>query len=419
MALDLPAVSAVVARLPNAQINLAAWGGVVFPLALLIESPIMMLLAASTALSKDWDSFCRLRRYMMWMGGGLTALHALIAFTPMYDVVAVQLIGAPAEIVEPARLGLRMMLPWTWSIAFRRFHQGVLIRFGHSQAVGAGTVIRLLAEMTVLIAGLLFKIWPGIAVAGAAISAGVLSEALYAGLRVRPVLRDQVRDATPIGEPLMVRSFLQFYIPLAMTSLLLLLTQPIGSAALSRMPLALESLAVWPVITGFVFLLRSPGVAFNEVVVAMLDEPDAVRPLKRFSSLLMACATGLLILVAASPLAKLWFEDLSSLEPTLAALAGQSLWFAFPLPALSVLQSWYQGVILNSRRTRAVTEAVAISLIVISFCLVLGVIWGQSVGLYVGWLSFSLGTSAQVAWLWWRSRGVLGSGDLQDALARS
>jgi hypothetical protein len=60
MAVELPALSAVVARLANQEINLAAYGGVVFPVSLIVESPIIMLLSASTALSKDWDSYLKL-----------------------------------------------------------------------------------------------------------------------------------------------------------------------------------------------------------------------------------------------------------------------------------------------------------------------------------------------------------------------
>jgi hypothetical protein len=111
MAVESPAVSAIVARLAEPQINLAAFGGLVWPLALIIESPILMLLSASTALSKDWDLYLRLRRFTMRAGAVLTALHVLIIFTPPYYTVAVKLIGAPAEIVEPARLGLMVMIP--------------------------------------------------------------------------------------------------------------------------------------------------------------------------------------------------------------------------------------------------------------------------------------------------------------------
>ncbi|MGB2895468.1 MAG: hypothetical protein WBB65_04805, partial [Anaerolineales bacterium] len=145
MAMELPALSAVIARLPNPQINLAAWGGVVFPLSLIIEAPIIMLLAASTALSKDIASYRWLRRFALWAGAVLTLVHIFIAFTPLFDLVVVKLIGAPQEILEAARLGLKLMTPWTFSIAFRRFNQGALIRFGHSQAVSIGTAIRLLA----------------------------------------------------------------------------------------------------------------------------------------------------------------------------------------------------------------------------------------------------------------------------------
>ena len=46
MSVELPALSAVIARLPDPEIHLAAYGGVVFPIALIVESPIIMLLAA-------------------------------------------------------------------------------------------------------------------------------------------------------------------------------------------------------------------------------------------------------------------------------------------------------------------------------------------------------------------------------------
>jgi hypothetical protein len=407
MALELPALSAVVARLPNPQINLAAWGGVVFPLALLVEAPVIMLLAASTALCKDWESYSKIRGYMMAAGAGLTALHILVAFTPLYDVVVVGLIGAPVEIVEPARIGLRLMTPWTWSIAYRRFNQGVLIRFGHSTAVGMGTVVRLSADILILVIGLLVGSMPGIVVAGLAVAAGVMGEAVYAGLRVRPVLRGQVKLAPSVAGPITLRSFLDFYVPLAMTSLLVLLVQPIGSAALSRMPRALESLAIWPVVSGLVFLMRSSGVAYNEVVVALLDEKHMVQHLRRFALLIIGCTTALMILVASTPLSRFWFESFSALDPSMATLARNALWFALPLPGLNALHSWFQGVIVHSRQTRPVTEAVVISLLISVLVLVVGVAWGQVTGLYFGWLAFSIGALVQGVWLWLRSRSAM------------
>ena len=406
MGMELPILSAVVARLVEPEINLAAYGGIVYPLALIIEAPIIMLLAASTALSRDWASYKKLRNYMLLAGGLLTTLHLLVALTPIYYFVAKGLLGAPPEIIEPARIGLIIMTPWTWTIAYRRLNQGVMIRFGHSNIIGIGTGVRL--GMDILVAGVgYFLGLPGIVVATSAVAAGVTSEAIYIGFRVQPVLRVDLKPAPVVQPALTYRAFTAFYLPLVMTSLLTLLLQPMGSAALSRMPRALESLAVWPVVSGFIFMLRSMGVAFNEVVVALLDEPLSTKPLRHFTTLLSVGTTGTLIIIAATPLSRLWLENFSGLSPELAALARNGLWFGILLPALNSIQSWYQGVLLNSGKTRGISEAVALYLFVTGLVLLGGVIWGKTTGLYVGLGAFSFGMLIQTFWLWVRSRPVL------------
>ncbi len=401
-----PLQSAVVARLADAEVNLAAWGGIVFPISLIIEAPIVMLLAASTALSRDWHAYIRLRRFMMVAGAILTALHSLVAFTPLYDIVVDTFLDAPEVIIEPGRIGLMIMLPWTWAIAYRRFHQGVLIRFGHSGAVGKGTVIRLAANGLVLAVGYGFT-WPGIIVASSAVATGVVTEAIYVGWRVRPVLRDQVRVAPRSVEVLSLGDFLRFYVPLALTSLIWLVVQPIGSAALGRMPDALASLAVWPVISGLLFILRSPGVAYNEVVIALLDEPGAAHNLRRFAMWMAAGTTLLVLLLVATPLSYFWFAQLSALPPHLANMARRGLWLAIWLPALSMLLNWYQGTVVNSQHTRGVTEAVILYLLVTIVIQGGGILWGQVPGLYVAVAAFALATLVQTLWLWYRSRPVL------------
>jgi hypothetical protein len=414
MSLEGPAVGAVIARLVNPEINLASYS-IVFSLALIVESPIIMLLAASTVLSKDWDSFTRLRRYMMTAGGLLTTFHLLVAFTPLFDFIVRDVIGAPGEILEPARVGFRILLPWTWSIAFRRFNQGVLIRFGRSQTVGTGTIVRLVANLLVLSIGYLLKNIDGIVVGTSAISAGVMSEAVYAGLAVRPVLRGPLKLVPPVEQPITLRGFFQFYIPLVMTSLLFLLAQPIGNAAVSRMPMALESLAVWPVISGLVFLFRSLGVAYNEVVVALLDEPLASGALWRFTAWLAGLTSIVLFIVTATPIARFWFERISALPPNLAELAQAGLWFALPQPALAFLQSWYQGTILYGKRTRGISEAVVIYLVSIVGLLAGFVLWGGMTGLHAVMAAMGISLALQTFWLWLRSRSVLKEIATRDA----
>lgn len=406
MGVEMPIITAVMARLANPEISLATHGGIVFPLALIIEAPVIMLLSASTALSKDWDSYQKIFRFMMILSGLLTFLHILVAFTPMYDFVVVRLLDVPQEIIESGRIGLRIMLPWTWSIAYRRFQQGVMIRFGHSKAVGAGTLVRLSVDVAVLAAGLLIGTIPGFIIGAAAQALSTLAEAIYAGIRVRPILKYQLKPAKKV-EVLTWKSFYAFYIPLALTSFLSLVWQPIGSAALSRMPRALDSLAVWSVVSGLIFMLRSLGLAFNEIVVTILDQPGSSNELRKFSTRLTLFLAGFHLFLVATPLAFLWFRYVSGLTPSLVELARIGFWFALPMSFLSVLQSWYQGAILFSRNTRGIPESMAIFLITVLVVLAIGVALGEYTGLYVGFIGFSLANFTQTIWLWVRSRPIM------------
>ena len=415
MAIEGPAINAVVARLVNPKIHLAAYGSLVFPLALFIEAPIVMLLAASTALCKDRAAYEKIRRFMHITGACLTAIHLLVALTPLYGWLVRGLLGAPEEIVGPARIGLLVSVPWTWAIAYRRFNQGVLIRFGHSIAVGIGTGIRLLADGAVLILGFLLGTIPGTTIAASALIAGVLAEATYVAFRVRPVLRRNLPKSDAPSESLSTGAFLRFYVPLSLTSIIFLGVRPILTAAISRMPNPLDSLAAWPVVGGLAFLFRSVGVAYNEVVIAHIQKPNSTRTLRRFAiSLGLATSLGM-FLIAATPLSRVWFGTITGLSEDLILFAQGALWFALLLPALSASQSWFQGVILHSKRTRIITEAILVYLVVITVVLWSGIEWARFSGIYVGLVGMTTAEIARNLWMWWRSRDARTALSVRDA----
>ena len=425
MGVELPVVSAAMARMPHATVSLAAYGGVVFPLALLIESPILMLLTASTALARDRHSYLVVRRFMFVAAGLLTVLHAVLAFTPLFDWVAGAVIGVPEPVREPARIGLRIMLPWTLSIAYRRTQQGVLIRFGRARAVTWGTLVRLTTLVALLGAGLAYGALPGIVVGTVAVASAVVAEGVFAGFAVRPVLRGALAaDATasdvaappappdaatpsggaaPAAPQLTMSRFLRFYAPLSVTPLLNFLALPLSAAAMSRMPNALESLATWPVLSGSTFTVRSLGFAFNEVVVSLMDRGRPVPALRRFAWGLSAAALAILLVGAATPLGAWWFERASALPAGLALMARQSLWFLVPMGAVSVWQSYHQGMLVHAHRTRAITESMLVLLVAHVTVLGVGVAWHSVPGLAFASLGLTAGGLAQIAWLARRS----------------
>lgn len=399
MGMEMPLVSAVIARQVDPAVHLAAYGGVVFPVALIVEAPVIMLLAASVALARDAASHQLIYRIMMVLGAALTVLHALLAFTPLFDLVLVPLFTPPPEVVEPARLGLKIMLPWTWAIGYRRFHQGSLIRFGRSHHVSIGTVLRLLAVLVVALVAAFVLDTPGIVTATAAIAVGVTVEAVYSGLAARPVIAGALQQAAKVVPPLTLSAFMVFFVPLVLTSLLSLLVQPIGSAAMARMPQALESLAVWPVASGVLFILRALGFALNEVVVALLDRPGAYRALRRFTLRLTVVLLGVTALVAFTPLSRLWFAGFSGLSPELTALATLGFGWALLWPSLDALRNLVQGVAVFTKRTTAISWSMVIFLGVTGVALAVGVVTQRFAALPVAMVAFVAATAAQVAWL--------------------
>ncbi|HOE69632.1 MAG TPA: hypothetical protein PLE10_03505 [Brevefilum sp.] len=402
MSFELPTINAIVARLPNAKVNLAAYGGVVFPIALIIEAPIIMLLAASTTLSRDWRSYQRLKKITLFMGGTLSALHLLVAVTPIFDFIVNVVLQVPEEVVEPARAGLIFLTPWTMSIAYRRFQQGTMIRFGNSRLVGEITAVRLVTDVTVLTIGFLMGTIPGTILAGITQALGVTAEATYAGLRSRKI-HHLIKAAPPVKTPLTLRRFITFYGPLALTSTLWLLWLPLVSGTVSRMPDPLTSLAVWSVVSGLISIIRNPGVAYNEAVVALLEEPCSFPALRKFARTAALVIFGLVVTFVFTPLSTWWFGIVANLPVELAATARLTLGIAILISPMSVYIHFFQGIIVQQEKTRPVAEATMAFLLTLAVVLITGVITKAFTGAYVAAAGYTLAHFMQGTWLMFRS----------------
>ena len=407
MGAELPLLSAVVARLADPDIHLAAYSGIVFPLALVIESPIIMLLTASTALSRSMRAYKKMWRMMTWMSVVLTVLHVAIAFTPLYDFIALKILNAPVDIIEPGRIGLQIMTPWTWAIAHRRFNQGVLIRFGQSGAVGWGTAMRLVADVIVLAIGFALYDVAGIVVATAAVAAGVLAEAAYIRWKVQAVITGPLREASNgKGPAITQREVILFYLPIAFAPTIGLLGQPMLTGAMGRMDVPLLTLAVWPTVNSLIFMLRAAGIAYTEVVVALLDRPGGLRQLRRFTVWLSLGLSVPLLVLCTTPLIDIWFDRFIGLRPELAALGKSALWFAVLMPPVTAWGCYFEGLLIHHKRSAPVTEAVVFFIVTLFGFLFFAVQTQSMPGLNAAVCAMTLGGVVQMLWLWRRSHGI-------------
>ncbi|HET9948123.1 MAG TPA: hypothetical protein VFQ22_04255 [Longimicrobiales bacterium] len=409
MASEGPFLAAVIARLPDATHNLAAHG-VAWALAILAEAPVIMLMSAATSLVRDRSSFLELRAFSRVLALGTTSVLAVLLLPPVYDRVTGSVMGLPPEVAEITHGALRFFLPWPAAIGYRRLLQGVLIREGRTRQVAYGTVIRLSTMTAVAVAGYLALDVPGAWVAAMALSSGVVAEAGAARLMVAGTLRELLAGERDEGEPrrLGLRGVASFYVPLALTSLIGLSVQPMLTFFMGRSVAPIESLAVFPVVHALSFFFRALGLAFQDTAIALAGERFEHFPeLRRFATGLGAATSLALAAVVLTPLSHVYFVQLSGLDAALAGFANVPARLVVPLPALSVLLSFQRAILVESRRTRHITEASALEVGTIAAVFVL-LGWGLDlVGATAAFAAFLTGRVLSNTRLWFACRRAL------------
>ena len=370
MAAEGPFLTALVARLIDPRVNLAAHG-VAYALALVVEGPVIMMMSASTALVVDRASLRALRRFTHRLNATVTLLMVVLLVPPVFRALAEGLIGLTPEVSRAAYFATALLLPWPAAIGDRRFHQGLLIRAGRPRRVAQGTLVRL-GAMGLIAGGLfVFADVGGAVLASAALSGGVLAEAIAARLMAADVVRElEAGEETEEGRALDGRRIVSFYTPLALTSMLALGVQPVTTFFVGHARLAEASLAVLPVVSALVFIFRALGLAYQEVAITLLARGEEQRgPVNLFAFLLGAGVALGLGGIAWTPLAESWFLHVAGVDAELTALAIDALRILAVMPALTVLLSYQRAQAVHARKTGPVSTATMIELATVALVL--------------------------------------------------
>ena len=372
MAVEQPAMTAVIARLPDAELNLAAFG-VMFSIALVIESPVLQMLSAATARSKTRGDYRQLLAFMTWMSLILTAIHVLVAITPLYGFILETLLAVPPEIAELSRVPFVIMAPFAAAVGYRRLWQGVLIRYGRTVAVPITMISRLVIAGVVLAVGYSTEWLSGAALAAVALSLGVVFAAVAAWILFRKLVYAEMPVAPQRASVTDLKDMLRFYIPLSMTSIVFLLSRPLLTFGMARAAFPVKSLAVWPVINAFLFLFNSFALSFQEAAIAILERGEENRArLSRFSGMLAALLSAGVLICALSPVSELWFRGVSGLSESLLPFTRTPLIILAVVPAMVTAKSWLRGQYVSAKRTGVLANAVVIYTVVLFVTVFLG-----------------------------------------------
>jgi hypothetical protein len=405
MVLEPSIINVGLGRTADPELALAAYG-VAFSLALLVEAPILMLLDASVARSRSRAAFVLLRRFTVALGLIVTVIGLIVSLTPLYDLIVEGLMNIPLDVAARARPTLQVLSFWSFPIAWRRTHQGLLIRANRTAVITAATGVRLLTLACGLFVGLLLLPERGALVAGLAMDVSVVIESALITWATRPILQSGDYETGPAEsqEPaLSLRGIWRFYRPLLATTILRQTARPMLNAGIAAAAMAVGSLAAWPVAWGLAMLITGPAWSLQQLTTALAGDDVAYRRVARFSLSLSVLFALVMALMAFTPLYDLVMGGVYNLSPDLQELARPAMEIMVLLPLIMGAQSLLRGLLIRGGCTATVRTAMSANILTLTATLVLGVTVLSPTGTTLAAVATLAGNLAELAWLRFKS----------------
>lgn len=371
MAAGDPLLTTTLAHLPGAQANLAAVG-VAKSLAVFFESPIIMLLHASNALSAAAAPRRALFRFMLIAIAVLSGGLALLALPPAFALLARDVLRLDSAIAARAQVVLPLLILWPAVIGWRRYFQGLLIRAGQTRAVGRAGLLRLAVVAAVLALGFAAGM-PGAWLAGTALIVGVFSEALMVTVAARRLCTSRLERAeTNADLPSDMAGVFRFYWPLASAMLVVWGGRAILVALVARSVDAPVALAAWPAAWGFVLVIANATRMVQQIIIRnRVHAPDGL--LVRFALSVGAACTLLLLGVAVTPPGRSVLGAFVGQDPALVAAVLPVVLLCAVVPLLVALQNAIQGFLISEGLTSHINAATWLGTTVLLAAAALGI----------------------------------------------
>ena len=258
----------------------------------------------------------------------VSIMLALIAFTPVGDLVLLRLLGVSGEVAAEARSVIAILVFLPFFTGFRGLFQGLVIRARRTGLVSLATGVRIASLFAFLILG---SPWfSGPALGAFALLACIAVETAFMGFFA---LRCHL-PLTGCQDEKGALEILRFAFPLAYSSCLQQAIPLLINAVISRLPDGTLALASFGVIRGFLFLLAGPMRNLQQVYLTLVKNADDARVLASFCRR-VGSGMGVLMLLAAYPLNTAVLGRIMGLEETMRT------YIALPLAACAVFPLLY------------------------------------------------------------------------------
>jgi hypothetical protein len=379
---EIPVILALAARGPRGAPSLAGLG-VALSLILLVNSPALALASTTATLSRGAAAVARLRTLAFLAGSIPAALLVAALVTPAASWLFHSLIHVPSNAVGLTRVALWLLAPAPLVVAWRRYQHGLLVASGATGPIAWASFARIGISIAVASTALAVTSVSGAALGAAALTAGATGEAIVVTALARRTGAWEAARRRPGGDPPLA-SLIRFHLPLAATMALSMVPQPLVTAGIARGQHPEISLAAWPVLYGLVWVLAGCTYEIESITASKHGGPGGRHATRTFATLLGSALALVLLLVLATPLARLYFVDVSGVHGATADAGTRAARAAVVLPLLYAMRAWLRGALIARGRTTAVQWAMGASIVVLVPVLAGGVAFTSLDGVTIG-----------------------------------
>ena len=371
-----PLINATLSRTEDPAVALAAYSvtlGLTFP----VMSALFGLRQIATALCVDRDMTQRLSRMTFVLGSGSTLILLCLSIPAIYRTLVGDLMGIPAEITRIGPPILTILAISTLPSIWRGFHQGILVHYGRTRPIGTAAVFYLVAVVITIVSGTALTLTHGAVLAAIATLMGQLANWFFVRRPSLRVIDQRIPNRDPKFDDTN-RSFayiLKLYIPLAVSTIFISLTQPAIQAAMARMPEAEISLAAFPVCYTIAWLIRTPLLNAQQLVIAHTADRSAIPDVRRFIVRLGLVHVAVMGITALPPCSLFVFGTLMGLSGSILEAAMLGYPWLISVPLFQALRSFYAGTLISQGATKDIQLASIVRVVFLGSTLIIGVLF--------------------------------------------
>ena len=196
----------------------------------------------------------------------------------------------------------------------------------------------------------------------------------------------------------------RFWLPLEATWLMMAAEGPFVAALIARLAAPKENLAAFAVAASLAWIVESPIIMMLSASNALVRDGVAYRKLRRFSNLLNAAVTAVMIVLVMPPVFSFVARGIMGLEAEVAGLAGRSMIFLVLWPGAIGFRRFYQGILISDGRPQAVTWGTVVRLSAMAATGLLFALVFRLPGASVGAGALGVGVVAEGAASWFMAR---------------